>query len=205
MTLLDIILVLLLLLFAAVGFRLGALHAVGGVVGFVVGLMIADTYYIGLSQKLSMLNFGHELILKMVVYGLIVAISSRVVGLVFWFIEKLVGILPLLGTFNLVIGAFAGFLEGALIMGFVLSMLVRYPSITVVTQELSRSRVSPIIIQGFSVLTNLLPQEFQKLEPINLEKWRQVQTMVGDRWKQYQNLRGAEGVAKLKELDTLLP
>ncbi len=205
MTLLDIILIIILLLFTATGFRLGALHAVGAIVGFVVGLNVANTYYQEVTAKLSFLSFGHELVLSMAVYVLLVIITARAIGLVFWLIDKLIGVVPFLGTFNMVIGAFAGAAEGVMVVGLVLTLLLRFPYISVVTEEVSKSQVAPTLVNTFSVMASFLPEQFKNLDSIDLEAWNKVKTMAGERWKQYQDLRGSEGAQKLQELKHILP
>jgi len=205
MTLLDIILAIILLLFTATGFRVGALHALGAVIGFFAGLTVADTYYEPVVQKLQFLSFGHDLVLSMVVYIFFVIIVSRAIGLVFWLIDKLIGMLPLIGTFNMVIGAFAGAAEGAMVLGLVLTLLLRFPYISVVTEEVSKSTISPPLIKSFSVMVSLLPEKFQNLDMIDLEQWNRVKTMAGQRWQQFQNLHGSEGAQKLQELKHELP
>ncbi len=200
MTLFDIILIIIIAMFGVNGFRSGALRTIGSVVGFIAGLTIANRYYGDIATWIAPMIGGQVLLAKVIVYPLLVVVISKVIGLLCWLVGKMFGFIPLLGTFNLVIGAFIGALEATLILGLALTLLVRYPSISVVTEEVSRSSVAPQLMSAFSRLTTLMPAEFQSLDTLDLESWQKVQSQAGERWKEYQNLRGSAGFQKIQEL-----
>lgn len=200
MTLFDIVLILIIAMFGVAGFRSGALRTIGSVVGFIVGLTIANRYYGDIANWAAPMIGGQLLLAKVIVYPLLVVVISKVIGLAFWLVGKIFGFIPLLGTFNLVIGAFIGILEATLILGLALTLLMRYPSISVVTEEVSRSSVAPQLMSAFSRLITLMPAEFQSLDTLDLASWQKVQQQAGERWKEYQNLRGSSGFQKIQEL-----
>ncbi len=200
MTLFDIVLILIIAIFGVSGFRSGAIRTIGSVIGFIAGLTIANQYYADVAAWIAPHVGGQVLLVKVIAYPLMVFIISKVIGIIVWVMGKIFGFIPLLGTFNVVIGAFIGVLEASLVLGLVLTLVVRYPSISVVTQEVSRSSVAQQLITGFSRLLTLLPTEFQKLDTLDLESWKKVQHQAGERWKEYQNVRGSAGFQKIQEL-----
>ncbi len=205
MTLLDIILVVIILLFVAFGFRSGAIHSVGTVIGFAVGIWVANHYYGVVAERFAPMIGGQLLLAKLIAYPVIVVVVSKAVGIAAWLAGKILGLIPLLGTFNMVIGAFIGALESWLVLGLILTLFIRYPSITVVDKEISRSSVAQGIIGSYARVLVYLPKEFQSLDALDIQSWKKVQAAAGDRWKQFQNAKGPEGFQKIQELRHVMP
>ncbi|MBI5135202.1 CvpA family protein [Candidatus Uhrbacteria bacterium] len=205
MTLLDVILIVIMLLFVAAGFRSGAIHSVATVIGFAVGIWVANHYYGVVAERFAPMIGGQLLLAKLIAYPVIVVVVSKAVGITAWLVGKILGLIPLFGTFNMVIGAFIGAFESWLVLGLVLTLFIRYPSITVVDKEIARSSVAQNIINSYGRMLQYLPKEFQSLDALDIASWKKVQAAAGDRWKEFQNAKGAEGFQKIQELRHMLP
>ena len=117
----DLILILILFAFGLFGFWFGLVHALGALVGTVVGAIVASRYYtIWSTSNLT----------KVLSFIIIFTIASRLTGLVFLLIEKLfkiVKIVPGISTINRLIGGLFGLLEGAIVLGVIMYFVERFP------------------------------------------------------------------------------
>src|SRR3990167_9547078 len=89
MTLLDLILVLIVFFFTFSGFWFGFIHTLGSLVGTVAGVLVAGHYFEDFAVKLGGLAMGNTGVAKVVAFVLIFLLVSRLVGFVFWLINKM--------------------------------------------------------------------------------------------------------------------
>jgi uncharacterized membrane protein required for colicin V production len=127
LTILDLILILALFGFVAMGFAMGLIQTVGAVVGVFAGAWLASLFYEGFASVLTPILLGHAGLAKVVSFILIFTIANRLVGLLFYILGKvfnLLAIIPFLKTFNRLFGAIFGLIEGVLVLGFTLTFIL---------------------------------------------------------------------------------
>lgn len=123
MTLFDLVIVLILFIFVATGYRLGFIHTLGALLGTVFGVLIAGQYYPELAVKLVKLFLGDLVTAKIVAFLVVFVIVNRLIGIVFWIIDKVFHVLhfiPFVKLLNHVAGALLGFVEGVIVLGVTL-------------------------------------------------------------------------------------
>lgn len=116
----DIIALILLLLFTLSGFASGFVRAFGNLVGFVLGFIVASWF---LTMVADQVSFTTRPILTLIIFLLIAAIVSFIIGWVIDLIEqlrKIISIIPFLKTINRLLGAVFGFAEGLLTLAAII-------------------------------------------------------------------------------------
>jgi membrane protein required for colicin V production len=167
----DIVLALVLLWSAVAGLRAGFARVVVGLIATVVGLIAGFWFYRILAAKLmpwlktpvvaDVLGFLIIFISVVLLGSLIAALFSRLFR---WF-----G----LSWFNHLLGGFAGFLRGALIVAAMVDVLVAYsPSPT--PDFLESSRLMPYVSELSSWLVDLAPRELKDAFTEQMENLKQL-------------------------------
>lgn len=161
MTILDFILIIILFFFTFSGFWFGLIHSLGALVGTIAGVLIAGHYFENGASLISTIFAGNINLAKIIVFLLIFIIVNRLVGLVFWIINKLfnvIAVIPFLKTINRLAGAVLGFLEGSLVLGVVLIMIGKFPFANFIIPAVENSQVSKYLLTVGKVLVPLLPE-----------------------------------------------
>ncbi|MCX6714832.1 MAG: CvpA family protein [Candidatus Uhrbacteria bacterium] len=118
----DIALIIIVGSFVAGGVWYGLFRSLGSLVGTIVAAIFTGSVIDFMTHKFGFLFGGGE-IARVVIYLIVFMIISRLVGLVFWIISKLLGIvlwMPFLKTIDHLLGGLFGFIEGIIVVGFVL-------------------------------------------------------------------------------------
>ncbi|MBI4652743.1 CvpA family protein [Candidatus Kuenenbacteria bacterium] len=158
---LDIFIIIILLCFLMAGFRFGFIQAIGALVGLIVGTFLAILYYDVLSNFALSLFLGNLKIAQIISFILILILVSRLVGLIFFIINKIfniVAIIPFLKTFNRLLGGIFSLIEGILILGVILYLFGNH-----FQQFLINSSLAPILIKIAGILISFLPEELLSL------------------------------------------
>ena len=161
MTILDFILLIIIFFFTFSGFWFGLVHALGALLGTVAGVLIAGNYFEQLQKIIQPLFMKNENLAKIVAFLIIFVIVDRLVGLVFWLINKIfkvLSIIPFLKTINRLAGAVLGFLEGAIVLGVVLIMIGKFPFANFIIPAIQTSNVAKWLIHIGKILAPLLPE-----------------------------------------------
>ena len=98
-----------------------------------------------------------------------IALVNRLIGLVFWIIEKIfkiVAVIPFLKTFNALLGGLLGFLEGIVVVGGTLYIAARYPISASFGSVLAASHVGIWLLHAFGLFAPLLPQAVRQLQAV---------------------------------------
>jgi uncharacterized membrane protein required for colicin V production len=168
MSLTDIILLCFLGAFAAVGLWLGLVHMVGSLVGFFVGLVVAGMYYGQLAEF-----FGRWIdnanAAKVFSFILILIVIGKLIGVVVHLIDrvfKVVSIIPFVKTFNRLLGAAFGLIEGAAILGIGVWFAARFPLGPGFELALRGSQVAKTLKVVGSMLSPLLPVAVQAMRSV---------------------------------------
>jgi len=153
--------------FALYGLWFGIIHMVGAFAGVIVGAVAAGRLYEGVSTWISPFVGGNVNLAKIIAFVLTFILVNRIVGLVFWVIEKIfkiIAIIPFLKTFNRLLGAALGLFEGTLVLGLAVYFASRFPVSSVADALLRDSQVAQGLYPIGAMLAPLLPQAVRMLQ-----------------------------------------
>jgi len=92
---------------------------------------------------------------------------SRLVGLVFWLIEKALSFitkLPFIRSLNHLMGAIFGVIEGSIIVGVSLYFIVRFPLGNTFMNALGHSSIAPYLVKPVKIMLPLIPDAIKYLQ-----------------------------------------
>lgn len=161
MTILDFILLVTLFFFTFSGFWFGLIHSLGALIGTIAGVLLAGHYFEQLQAVIQPVFMTNENLAKIVAFLLIFIVVNRLVGLVFWLINKIfnvIAVIPFLKTINRLTGALLGFLEGTLVLGVVLVLIGKFPFADFIIPAIQASGVAKYLIYIGNILVPLLPE-----------------------------------------------
>jgi membrane protein required for colicin V production len=168
-TIMDMILVLTIAGFAFTGFWFGLIHMTGSLIGITLAAIVSGQYFEFVAEKLSFLFGGNENLGRVVTFILIFVLVTRLVGVIFWVINKLfhlISIIPGLKTFNRIAGAVLGSIEGIVLVSLSLFMLVRYPLSESFTNMLANSGVVDYLLGVANKVAPLLPDVVEQAKAV---------------------------------------
>jgi len=160
MSLFDLVLILIIAGFGLFGFWVGFVHALGSLVGTILGVYLASHYYTPVADWLIQTTGWGGNFPKVLVFILAFVIINRLVGLAFYFIDKVLSIvtrLPFISSINRLLGLLFGILEGALVLGIVFYFINKFPLGPQFMTSLGNSKVAPYVIGFASFLWPLIP------------------------------------------------
>lgn len=168
MNVVDITLLVLLGGFALYGLWFGIIHMIGSVVGVIVGALVAGRAYVPVAEWLRP-HISSENLAKIVAFFLVFVVVNKLVGIVFWFIEKIykfVAVIPFMKTFNRLLGAAFGLLEGTLVLGLMVYFASRFPVSARSEIWLHDSVVANALLPIGKILAPLLPLAVRALRSV---------------------------------------
>lgn len=175
----DIILIIILAGFVLKGFRLGLIEGIGSLIGIIVGLLVAANYYVGLADSLEWVFMGSQTVAQIICFLLIFIVVNRLIATIFWIFDKMfkiIAIIPFLKTFNRLLGAALGFIEGVFVIGIVLHLLVNLTQGVYWDNKVEESKAASIFQGATSIIVPLIPKGTDQLKDyipnINLDKYQ---------------------------------
>ena len=163
----DIILLSIIVAFGLVGFFFGFIHTLGSLLGTVLGVYLASRYYSVMAGWLMSVTGWQGNTTKVVMFIIAFFLITRLVGIVFFFIEKIFNVLkflPFVKTFNRFIGLILGLSEGIVTIGFAIFFIERFPLSAGIMSHLANSVIAPYSSGIVSILWPLLPEAFRLLQ-----------------------------------------
>lgn len=163
----DIILIIILCGFVLKGFRLGLIEGIGSIVGIILGLIVASHYYLQLSETLSWVFMNSQTVAQICTFLLIFILVNRGIAIVFWVFDKMfkiIAIIPFLKTFNRLLGAALGFIEGVIVIGVVLILLMNFTQGDFWDKKVEGSKFAGLFEKGASVVSPLIPKDADQLK-----------------------------------------
>lgn len=161
MPLIDIILIAIIAGFALFGLWFGLVHTLGSLLGTILGVVLASRYYEPFAEWLiSVTNWGDN-VARVIVFIIAFLIINRLVGVVFFFIERFSRIftkLPIISSFNRLFGFLFGLLEGVITVGIVIYFIERFPLSDRIMDSIAGSAIAPYTLDVVSLLIPLLPE-----------------------------------------------
>ncbi len=154
MSWLDIIIVIVIAVFAFLGLRMGIIKAVLSLVGLIVGVVLAGRYYVPFSEQLTFISSDN--IAKIVAFAVIL-IGVMVIARVAAGLLKRVVSMLMLGWVDRVGGAIFGLVLGATLCGALLAIWIKYLGMADVIAD---SALSFLLLDRLPMALALLPGEF---------------------------------------------
>ena len=166
----DVILLILLAGFVFYGLFFGLIRVIGGLVGVVIGTILASRYYLFVFNYLEEIFLGYDNLGKVFSFIFTFILIRKLIILVVASLNtafNIISIIPFLTTINRIGGAILGFLQGSLILGLILFVASRYTIIEHWFGEfLVNSTIVPILIKIASVLMPLMPEILKGLNAL---------------------------------------
>ena len=153
---LDIVIIIVLVVAAFIGIKTGLIKAVLSLAGLILGIFLAGRYYLNLAGIMKSLPEQAANILSYIIILLAVMIIAAIIA---WFLNKLLNAV-LLGWVNHLAGGIAGLLLGAIFVGAILAILVKY---TGGASIVSGSFLGTLLVERFPLVLSLLPAEFDSI------------------------------------------
>lgn len=160
MNVFNIILIVILAGFALYGLFFGLIHTFGVLLGTVVGAYAAGAYYEPVAQWFNHSFGGSINVTRAIAFLLVFVVINRLVGLLFIVLEKvfqIAAIIPFVTSLNRILGAAFGLLEGALVIGVTLYVVVRFP-FEPVARLITASPLAQFLLGIARILIPLLPE-----------------------------------------------
>lgn len=158
---LDFVLILILFFFAFSGFWWGLIHALGVLVGTVVGILVAGQYFEWLANLAQPIFGSNVNLAKIVAFIVIFIVVNRLVGLLFWLLNKVfktLSIIPFLKTINRLAGAIFTLVSGIILLAILLVFAIKFPFAEFILPAIENSEVANWLLGVGKILLPLLPQ-----------------------------------------------
>lgn len=201
MSWLDVTLLLAMFSYIWGGFAAGLIQSIGGVIGLLVGSFVASRWYEGVAPNLTPIVGGNELVGKIAAFIVIFFVATRVIALLFWFVNKLfnlIAIVPGLKLLNKFGGAVFGFLEGALFLGLTLQFVNRLPLPANWVGSLDASFMVPFLLGISGWLVPFLPKVLKEAD-------KALDSVLPQNINVNSALKGAETIKNSGLLNSNLP
>jgi len=156
----DIIIVLVAILFGAMGWLKGVVQALFGIAGLIGGILLAGHLYQSLALKLSPHGVIWPAVAAYAIILLLTLVAATVAG---WFVARAVHALPF-GWVDRLLGAVIGVFLGCLLVGAILALLCLFSSR--VEAAVAQSALAELTMKGFPLLRVLLPGSFDFLSEL---------------------------------------
>ncbi len=165
----DIILIGVLGVFVLAGFWFGLVHMAGSIVGLFVATIVAGRYYLGLADWLGQ-YVDSTVACQMLSFIFLFSAVVRLFGLAFWLVRKafkFVTIIPFVSTFNRLLGALLGLVEGLLSIGLLIWFASRLPGGVILSDALNDSALAGFFVSVGKVLSWLMPVAIQAAQSLS--------------------------------------
>jgi membrane protein required for colicin V production len=166
----DLGLILIIGGFAIFGLWFGLVHTLGSLVGTVAGAYLAAVYYEPVANWLIKTTNWGENFSKVLIFIIVFFLINRLVGLVFWIVDKILSFfthLPFINGIDRILGGVFGALEGVIVLGLIFYFIGKFPvGGQAFIAWMSQSKVVPYLIKVASVLWPLLPQALKTIETV---------------------------------------
>jgi membrane protein required for colicin V production len=154
---LDIIIIVILAIQVITGFVQGFIKALAGLLGLIVGIVLAGRFYENVASLLGFIS--NTDVANVVAFILILIVVWGIFSIVASLLTKLISV-AFLGLFNRILGAVFGLVMGALFVGAALAIWARYFG----TGSLGDSVMATFLLDKFPIVLNLLPSQFDSIK-----------------------------------------
>jgi len=155
---LDIIIIVILGIQVITGFVQGFIKVLAGLIGLIVGIVLAGRFYENLAG--SLLGFiSNTDVANVVAFVLILIVVWGIFSILASLLTRLVSV-AFLGMLNRILGAVFGLVMGALFVAAALAIWARYFG----TDSLSNSVMATFLLDKFPFVLGLLPSQFDSIK-----------------------------------------
>lgn len=169
LTIFDLVLILIIFGFIAYGFAVGLVQTIGAVVGVALGAYLAGHWYAPVSTWLTPLVWGNQNLAYILSFVVIFVITSRLVGFIFYLIDKvfhILTIIPFLKSINRLAGAIFGLTEGVLLLSLILYVVTKFSFSPMLTEFVGNSRIAQGLIWVAKIFSPLLPEVLKTIKAV---------------------------------------
>lgn len=162
----DLFLVIIIGAFVAYGAFFGFVHTVGNLVGSIVAILVATRYIDPVHDILGFI-FGQGVFGKIILFIIIFIIITKLVGLVFYLVEKVWGVfkwLPMAGSLDRLLGLVLGFIEGVIVVGVIVFFALVYLPEGDIRLALETSAVSKYLLGIADALKFMYPATWNEIQ-----------------------------------------
>ncbi len=166
MGLFDIILLIIIAGFGMFGFWFGLIHTLGSLLGTIFGVYLATRYYGPMADWLIGVTGWGDNFSKVLMFIIAFVVINRLVGFVFWIIEKTTNVityLPFIRGINRFLGLIFGLLEGLISLGIVFYFIERIPLSERFMGWMAGSVVVPYTVSIAAILLPFVPEALKLL------------------------------------------
>lgn len=156
----DIILIVIVGAFVFFGLFFGLVHTLGSLIGTIFGIILASRLVDPAFETFGFL-FGGGAFARILIFIILFFLVTRVVGFVFWIVEKALGVLawiPFARSFDRLLGGLFGFVEGVIVVGVVLFYAMQVLPDATLRTMLETSFVADFLIATMSALQVFFPE-----------------------------------------------
>ena len=165
MSVFDIFLTIILLLFIWKGFRSGLIGALGGLLGIIIGIWAGSNYMLAVSswimENLSMTNEALANILSFI--AIFIAVNL-IIGLIISIINRIFHIIPFIDFINKLAGGIIGFIGGILAIAALVYLLSLFPISGAISDMLENSSLAGWSSTVANIIKPLLPEAIKELQ-----------------------------------------
>ncbi|MFC1638972.1 CvpA family protein [Patescibacteria group bacterium] len=169
MTVIDIVLLIMLGGFTLAGLWFGVIHMIGSLIGLVIAVIVSGKLYAYVALVVAPIVGGNINVAKVLAFFGMFLIITRGIGLLVHLLEKafkFAAIIPFLKTFEKLLGAALGLLEGTLFLGLLVYFTARFPISATFEDMLVESWMARGLNVVGSALAPLLPDAVQALRSV---------------------------------------
>ena len=161
----DIIIILVALLGAYIGWKQGLIRTVFTAIGLIVGIALAGQWSDSLADKFSSSGEQWAYILAFTIIVIIVLIIANILGAI---LKRFIKII-MLGWLDSIGGIVLGFCVGALVVAAILTSLGPWAEnagkiVSELTDAIGDSTLAELLIDNFGLVLGLLPGEFDAVK-----------------------------------------
>ena len=156
---LDVIVILLLIGFTVAAFRAGLIRELVTLAAVMLGIVVAGALYEDLGKDVFVFvdnQSAAEAVSFLALFG-----SVYLLGQIGAYILKTGAALLMLGPLDHMGGAMVGLIKGLIVVQVLLLVFAAYPSLGL-DDAVDNSVVARVIVDDFSFLLNILPEEFDQ-------------------------------------------
>jgi uncharacterized membrane protein required for colicin V production len=167
MALFDLTLFIIIAGFGLFGLWFGFIHTLGSLVGTIVGAFVAGRYYEPAADVLINITGWSDNLSRVFMFILFFLVVNRLVGFVFWIIEKTMRLairLPFLRSINRLLGGVLGIFEGLITVGISLYVMEAFPISENLHLMIEQSFIAPIALGISAILLPFFPEGLRLLD-----------------------------------------
>lgn len=167
MSFFDLILACVIGGFVLFGLWFGIVATLGSLVGTVFGVFLASRWYALPATWLINTTHWNANFSNVLVFIILYLVVNRLIGFVFYIIDKSFSIithLPFINSLNHLLGGLFGFLEGVVALGIVFYFVSRFPLSPNFMAQVNASGIAAFCTSIASLLWPLVPTAIQALQ-----------------------------------------